>query len=191
MSSGIKLKDQILKKFSDLIQVFGVKNVTTDMLAQKCGISKKTLYKHFSSKNDLVSRIIDDILNRLELRFDQIDKSTPDPFERLNHFFEVMYELLGSISTPVLEDVARDYPEINERIQSFREAHRELVRRSIAEGIEKGVFNPGINPEIAVALIMGAAERVMIPEYILKAHITLEKAIESFKILVMNGLVKK
>ena len=190
-SSPISINEQILQKFSELIQTFGIKQITVDMIAERCGISKKTVYKYFESKNDIVATIIGDILDKLGDSFEEIDRSAEKPLVKLDSIFNSMYELLGSLSTPLLHDIKTSYPEINSRIDRFRNSHWELVKRTIASGIESEDFSPDIDPDIAVEMVMGAAEKVFTPDYILGHNHTIEKTLTSFKAIIVHGLVKK
>ncbi len=191
MSRRNSVNEQILKKFGELIQTFGIKQITIDMIAEKCGISKKTVYKYFRSKHELVDRILTDILDELGHRFDEIDGTDSAPLDKMHDIFSSMYQLLGSLSFPLLRDIKTGYPEINARINDFRTSHKDLVRRTIKGGIDSGDFNPDINPDIATEMIMGAAAKVIHPEYIINHNLTVEQTISSFKSFIVNGLVKK
>ena len=48
------MKDQILIKATDMFLTLGYKSVTMDDIAAEMGISKKTIYQHFSNKDALV-----------------------------------------------------------------------------------------------------------------------------------------
>lgn len=186
MSSNIK--EKILNIFTEQIQIFGIKSITLDMIAKMCGISKKTLYKYFEGKDQIVREIIDELLDKLNTRFLEIDLSADEAMEKIHNIFDAMFELLGSISIPLLRDIQNDYPEINKKIDYFRNKHRELVRRTIESGINSGSMNSSINPSVAVDMIMGAAQAVLFPGYIIKNNLTMQSAIESFKALILDGL---
>jgi len=47
-SSHNRASEFILTKFEELIKIFGIKPITIDMIAEKCGISKKTIYSIFT-----------------------------------------------------------------------------------------------------------------------------------------------
>ena len=48
------MKEVVIKKATDLFLKYGFKSVTMDELAFSLGVSKKTLYIHFSCKNEIV-----------------------------------------------------------------------------------------------------------------------------------------
>ena len=53
------MKEEIVKRALNDFMQYGFKTFTMDDLASKMGISKKTLYEHFPSKNDLVEAVLD------------------------------------------------------------------------------------------------------------------------------------
>lgn len=190
-SSHNSVSDLILRKFEELIQVFGIKPITIDMIAEKCGISKKTVYKYFHSKHDMVAVIINNILDQLADAMAEIDVSVDTPAVKLERLFGSLYNLIGSISVPMLHDIQLGYPEINSRVEEFIDSHREMIRRSIAYGIECGDFYPDINPDVATELAVSGAERIINPDYILKHNLTIEQTITSFRIFMSHALIKK
>ncbi len=189
MSSNIK--EKILNIFREQIQIFGIKSITLDMIAKRCGISKKTLYKYFDGKDQIVTEIFDELLERLNTRFVEIDLRPIEAMEKIDHIFNAMFELLGSVSLPLLRDIQNDYPDINIKIDKFRDDHRDLVRRTIESGIAAQSMNENIDTTIAVDMIMGAAQAVLFPGYVIKNNLTMQSTIESFKALILDGLAKK
>ena len=55
---SLKLKDRILTRAEEMFLKSGYSKVTMDEIASNLGMSKKTLYKYFSSKEELVKEII-------------------------------------------------------------------------------------------------------------------------------------
>ena len=51
------MKDQILTKAPEMFLTLGFKSVTMDDIASEIGISKKTIYQHFSNKDSLVKEV--------------------------------------------------------------------------------------------------------------------------------------
>ena len=49
---------EIIHQVAELFRDFGIKSLTMDDISSSLGISKKTLYKYVSDKNDLVNKVI-------------------------------------------------------------------------------------------------------------------------------------
>jgi TetR/AcrR family transcriptional regulator len=186
--SIVKLK--IIEIFKRLSSVFGIRGITVDMIASECGISKKTLYKFFRSKDELVEIVFDAILDQMRTEFRTIERTESDPLTRLDRFFETAYRLFGSISRPLLRDVRRYYPIINERIREFEREQVDLFTGTISKGIRAGVFK-NIDPAIVVGFLTGASNAVLNPDFILQHNLTVEDSIVAFKSLFLSGLLDR
>ncbi len=55
MTDDIEIKDRILSRAEEMFLKFGYSKVTMDEIAANIGMSKKTLYKFFPSKEELVT----------------------------------------------------------------------------------------------------------------------------------------
>lgn len=55
-----RTRDRIISAASKLFYGEGVRSVSVDAVAEKAGVTKRTLYYHFSSKDELVAAYLDD-----------------------------------------------------------------------------------------------------------------------------------
>jgi len=189
-SQSISARQQILQRFEELMRVHGIRYVTIEMVADKCGISKKTIYKYFDSKQEMVAVIINTILDSLGTAISTVYNSDEKPAMKLEHLFSCLYQLLGSISMPVFYDLNKDYPKIDSRIRDFISSQKELISKQIALGMETGDFHNDIDPDIAMEIAMAGAEKVANTDYILKNNLTVEQVINSFKNFMKHALIK-
>jgi AcrR family transcriptional regulator len=75
-------RDRIISAASKLFYSDGIKGVSVDAVAEKAGLTKRTLYYHFRSKDDLVAAYLEarDQPNLVLFRrwFDEADGDLPD-----------------------------------------------------------------------------------------------------------------
>ena len=66
----MNVEQQIIEEGKKLVEKYGFRKFTMDELAQNIRISKRTIYLHFKTKNELISAIIDSIIedDREELK---------------------------------------------------------------------------------------------------------------------------
>jgi len=69
------MKEKIIKKSEELFLTLGFRNVTMDDIATGLGISKKTIYAHFSNKTELVSAVTFSVLEYIYKGIEQIKKN--------------------------------------------------------------------------------------------------------------------
>ena len=52
-------RERILKAASYLFYLEGIRAISVDAIAERAGVTKKTLYYHFASKDDLIAAYLD------------------------------------------------------------------------------------------------------------------------------------
>lgn len=63
---AMQLKDKIMKKYFQLGMEQGFSKVLLDQVASELSISKKTIYKFFTSKEEIISACIDDVFTTID-----------------------------------------------------------------------------------------------------------------------------
>jgi AcrR family transcriptional regulator len=75
-------RDRLIKAANELFYGGGIRSVSMDAVAAKAGVTKRTLYYHFKSKDDLVAAYLtaqdQPTLAQFARWFDEIDGALPD-----------------------------------------------------------------------------------------------------------------
>ena len=77
------MKEKIIRKSEELFLTLGFKSITMDDIANAMGISKKTIYAHFTNKTELVEVVTFEALNQIHLGIDKIRETSTNPIEEL------------------------------------------------------------------------------------------------------------
>ena len=77
------MKNKIISKCEKLFLELGFKNVTMDDIANAMGISKKTIYIHFSNKTELIETVVFSVLEFFHKNIEKINKKAVNPIEEL------------------------------------------------------------------------------------------------------------
>lgn len=77
-------EQQILEQAQELFIAQGEEKVTVEMIADAVGIGKGTIYKHFSTKDEIYLRLMKRYEEQLSEVFDQIDESGHEDRARLS-----------------------------------------------------------------------------------------------------------
>src|SRR5882672_7257252 len=56
---GTDVRDKILETASDLFYKRGIRAVGVDLVVEKAGVAKTSLYRHFGTKDDLVAAFLE------------------------------------------------------------------------------------------------------------------------------------
>lgn len=184
----IAVKQNILDQFFNMASELGLKKVTIDMLAKQCGISKKTIYIHFKSKNEIIKCTTDRLLNRLKKQAASIDCSDKTPMEIIDLFFDLIMDFFKSASKIVLIDIKKYYPEIQNELDKIIDFLFSFSLKSFNEGVQTGFFKD-INPHFSIEFMSGAAKSVFNTEFLLKNDISVDEAFRTYKQILLSGLL--
>ncbi len=137
------IKNLILDKAQKRSERFGFKKTTMDEISKDCKISKKTIYEHFTDKEDMFRCLLSrECYKTIEILFSQMG-DVSDPLEKLILLIRkaISYFNQDHFITRILKDddlflafVNRKYHEmIDEEIIS-------IIAQIIREGIQQGKF---------------------------------------------------
>jgi AcrR family transcriptional regulator len=142
----------------------GFRGVTMDDLAVELGMSKKTLYVHFPSKNALLEAVLRDKLARAEA---DMQRATGDvDFTKQLQAMLVTIRGHGEELQPAfLRDLQRETPEFFAIIQTGR---AQLIHRYfgalVKAGQKEGRVRKDVPPEFLVEYLLGAVNAILFPQ---------------------------
>ncbi len=141
--------ENILVKVGELYNKYGIKSVTMDDVARELGISKKTLYLHVENKNDLVSKVLDYLLNLKNQEFNEILSKKQNAIEELLEVGIYIIKAFRDFNPSTEYDLKKYYPEIFNKLQDIR---KDSMFRSTLSNIKKGklegLFREDLDDEI-------------------------------------------
>ena len=185
-------KQRILELARELFLTHGYSKVSMNDIAGKLGMSKKTLYNNFSSKEGLLQEITKDFLNKIYEEASNILKDETVHFpERITRFFTLAGTRLSSITPFFLEDISRNAPDVWNIIQ---EAKQEVGFRSfyvlLDEGIKKGYIKKNINKSLAVLMYSCAIETIINPSFTRQIPLEMKNELPSTPSRIFEGLME-
>ncbi|MGO4383726.1 TetR/AcrR family transcriptional regulator [Specibacter sp. RAF43] len=89
-------EDQILESAAKLFSERSYDGVGVDAIAKVVGITGSAIYRHFSSKDEILAALFDRVMDQMLIR---IGTPSDDPREELNHLVEAHVEFAMSHQT--------------------------------------------------------------------------------------------
>ena len=145
-------QDEILEAAAQLFAERGYSETTTEMLAEKLGVGKGTIYRYFPAKQDLFLGAVDRMMRRLLDTIEEAAEAIEDPLEKISHaiatyltFFAEHPEFAELIIQERAQFKDRKTPTYFEHREAHRERHHEFFRELIAAGRVRDVPVDRIN----------------------------------------------
>jgi AcrR family transcriptional regulator len=145
----------------------GYRHTTMDDIAQELGMSKKTLYKHFPGKLDLLAACFDLLRTRMTAKVEAVLDNRYLPFPlKIRSFLSVVANYLAPINPEIFEDLREHAPEIWQELKAYinESAHMRFAKL-VEEGASKGLVNPRINVSLVVMLYASAIQSLWDPKF--------------------------
>ena len=140
------MKNKIISKCEELFLELGFKNVTMDDIAYAMGISKKTIYIHFSNKTELIENVVFSVLEFFHKNIEQINKEAVNPIEELYDIKMFVMNYLKNERGSTQFQLKKYYPKIFEQLEvkKFQKMHS-TVEKGLKKGIKLNLFRDNID----------------------------------------------
>jgi len=146
MSNNSKsdLKKRIIKAAREVLLKQGYRSMSLRTIARKIGVSATSIYLHFEGKDDLVHKLMEKTIARLNNKLENEVDRYEDPIKKLEALARKYvdfalnqpreYQIIYLISS----DEMTRYPK-----EKFRKARRgyEIVTQVLQEGVESGLLS--------------------------------------------------
>ncbi|MGD1822520.1 MAG: TetR/AcrR family transcriptional regulator [Pleomorphochaeta sp.] len=133
------MKEIIINETINLFNEYGYK-FSMDNLSKNLQISKKTLYKYFSSKEELITYIIDESFNEVHIKQQQIFNSNLDTETKLRKILTTNFTREDKIKLEKAKDISKYYPKLSTKINNRYREEWTLVEILLIKGKENGIF---------------------------------------------------
>lgn len=149
MSETANISNRIRQHAHGLFMQYGLKNVSMDEIAKGLGISKKTIYQHYTDKDQLVEEVVKHVIseNQQNCEFDR--SRANDAVHEVFLAIDRMMEMFHSMNPSLLYDMQKNFP------NAFKifSAHKNdyifgVIKANIIRGVKEELFRSDINIDI-------------------------------------------
>lgn len=182
------MKDRIMRAFIEEIQDNGMK-FTMDDLSRRLGISKRTLYEHFSSKAEILDAIIEQTFLEMDEKTEQIIKDDRlSLVEKIKGVMTVLPTHFEFYDLRVFDQMKRFFPEQWAKLDAALKDDWLTLRRLIEQGIEQGEVVP-MNVSLLMKMIVNALDATLDQRFFLQNNITVSEALNSIVDVLLYGFI--
>ena len=154
----MEIQERILDTAFNLFSQFGTRSITMDDIAQKMGVSKKTLYAHFADKDEMVTHAITRYLAMVEKECKGNQHKASDAIEELFLVMQMLDHQFGNMKPYVLLDLQRYHPDAYQAFLSYRDNSLKItIRQNLERGIKEGLYRPDLDIDILTQFRMASA----------------------------------
>ncbi len=187
-------QEQIKKAVLDIIANEGLHNLSTRNLAKKIGLSEGAIFRHFTTKRDIIKGIMDDVAGDLigSLRNIALKpvKAEEKLFQYLCQNVRYLKENMGITILLFSEAAHLGDKELKDKLNQILTEQKQLIIKIVKEGISEGVWEKSINAEDVAVIYMGIPITFNI-EYVLnKNSLNTDNFCKRMYTLILRSLKK-
>jgi AcrR family transcriptional regulator len=185
------LRERILASARAEFYRRGFSRVTVDDIVASLGISKKTFYKYFESKDQLIRVVTEDTIAQMSRACVEITKQTNVEFvDKLREMMTLVGVVYAQMGQQLIEDLQKHTPEIWKLIERHR---RESIERDfgslLREGMQKGMFRHDIDEQLVLLIYTNIVESIINPSTLMNLPFTAVQAFEAVIKIIYEGIL--
>jgi AcrR family transcriptional regulator len=188
MDKDNQSKEHILEQGFEALSREGVRFFTVESLAGHLGMSKKTIYKFFPTKEILIEKIVRFFTGMVKRKFQSVVESDENPVVKFNQVMDFIMEKICHISMDKAMDVKIRYPQVWHLIEQFRLDLRQYIAVIFKEAQEKGLAKSDIDMDVVATIYMNIVNYTFQPEFFLQNNLAPVDTIRLFVRMITGGL---
>ncbi|MCA0933209.1 TetR/AcrR family transcriptional regulator [Lutimonas saemankumensis] len=162
------MKEKILEKASDMFLNLGFKSVTMDDIAHEMGISKKTIYAHFPTKQELVQATTFFVLEKVHDTICMVCSAKHDPIKEIFTIKTMVNDQLKNEKSSPSYQLQKYYPKIFKQLKEEQFQSLNLcIEDNLKRGIKEEYYRKGIDIDLITRFylsgIMNLSNREFFP----------------------------
>lgn len=187
-----EIKRRIIKAASEMFYYHGFSKVTLDEVAEKIGISKKTIYNHYDGKREVLRAVLRSYKEEMEMRVNEVlSVESLDFVTKLKRNLNVVAMEFSKLTPLFVIDLQRSAVDIWEELVEFKRAIAvNQFNKLVESGKADGLINEKLNVEMACLLYLSALENIINPKFIDSLPLDTSAKIPYSKVEIFNGMIE-
>jgi len=156
----------VLERVRELFFKYGVRCVSMDDICRDLGLSKKKLYQLFSSKNELVEKLLELERQNFEIIFDTYSFEGVNAIDILLTVSKEVGERFRDVSPSMTFDLKKYYPDIyHTHIEERIDFINKKIQINLEKGVNQGVYRDDLSIELVARIYIRRLIDLHNPEF--------------------------
>lgn len=190
MANDIEIRNRILETAREQFFAHGFNKVTMDEIASLLGMSKKTVYEFFPSKDKLVDAVLERQIITAMRRYAEIMNSPTEYVDKLYNVLCLVGRSFSQMRKRFQDELRRLRPDLWHYMEDIRRLTLFAdFMRFIDDGIERGFVRTDIHRDVFLFAYISALQSVMSSELLIRESFSANDAFRSLTQLVLDGML--
>lgn len=188
-----EVRQRIFEKSFELFLRYGFAKTRMEEIARTLRISRKTLYKHFANKHELLKELMMDRHHRIHNKIEVIQQ---DPEKSIREKIQAMQTCISSEIPQGMNEFMREIrdqaPDLWKNVRAMKEAKiNRTMRNMIETGIKNGDIRSDVNPDIVLLIHSASSEALFEPNFLAQTPYSIRDLVKELDTIIFYGIVKR
>jgi AcrR family transcriptional regulator len=184
------IKERILSAVQERVSREGYARLSVDELTTSIGMSKKTFYKVFESKEEMIGQFVDRTIGEIGGTLDRIVTEDAGFIQKMNSLMAFVGTLSQKINSLLAGDIQRQMPALWKRVEEFRRGKiQENLSRLIAQGMKEGYVQANLNQRVFILVYAASIQAVIQPSILSQESFSAKEAIQQIVQMFFAGIM--
>lgn len=162
----MEVKDKILKESFQLFCRRGIKSVSMDDIAAHLSMSKKTIYKWFQNKDQVVDAALRIYLFDMNSDCCSVSTQAGNAIEELFSIMQLLRQKMAGVHPAVFYDLQKYHPEAFQAWTTYKnEVLLQHILDNLRKGVAEGLYRHDFDLEIMARLRLLQVEHAFNPDF--------------------------
>ncbi len=186
-----KLRERVLDNAETLVRRRGLGQSTMSELVRTSGVSRRTFYKVFGSREQIVRGVIDRNVEWLTSHVRDIVDADLTTEDKLAAMLAMAQKVTAMIPPELLRELATAHPDVWEYIDRRRMAVLGIWKQLIVQGQRRGDVRRDIDPQFFMYLLTTVAQHMINPTFLSEHDMTISDSIRQMKEILLYGILPR
>ncbi len=185
MSKALQTRAKIIQQAANLFNQKGYAGSSLSDIMQATGLQKGGIYNHFSSKEELALAAFDFAVKQVKQRYLKALRGKRHAIEKLKAMVETFSTAIDELpikgGCPLLNTAVESddtHPALRARAQQAMDEWRQMIRRIVEAGMEKGEIQPLTAPDTVATIFIATLEGALMMTKLYGEPVHLKRATE-------------
>ena len=150
---------EIIEAAGKILTTAGVSGLTIKNLAKEMKFSESALYRHYSSKEEIIISLLEFLAERMDVRYTNSISSEQSPEEKFTVLFQSQFLFFQKnphfVVTVFSDGLMEESQRINETVLKIMQIKTKHLMPIILEGQQKKIFTSSITSDELMHIVMG------------------------------------
>lgn len=162
-----KATDLLIKAAEKLFCKHGIKRVSVEEICLEANVSKMTFYRNFSSKIEVVEKVLSILSGRGITKYRTIMNANEPFAERIRSLIEMKRQGAETFGEDLIKDIyASDNEELKAIVEKYRSESLSIFIDDLKKAQKEGLVRRGLRPELVVEMMNVIYQKMADPQFI-------------------------